>query len=90
MSIALLTRLARSIHLAHRRRKARRELRALNDHLLRDIGLERHQIAAYVDQVVTLEGGTPFEPNRNIAPVAAEQATPAPDVIPIWRLPRAA
>ena len=63
MIIALLTRLARGATLAYRRRKARRELRLLSDHVLRDIGIERHQIAAAVVARVTA-AANPLETER--------------------------
>ena len=74
MTIALLTNLARRIHLKQRRHKARRELRALNDHMLRDIGIERHQIAAAVEQMVTLESAAPGAPKRRFGSAAAREA----------------
>ena len=89
MIIALLTKMARSIHLAQRRRKARRDLRALNDHMLRDIGIERHQIAVAVEQMVTLEGASAFEPNRRLEPVAGSPSR-VRSLPPIPGLPKAA
>ena len=61
MIIALLTRFARNLDLAYRRRKARHELRALSDHYLRDIGIERHQIAALVDARIADAAANPTE-----------------------------
>ncbi len=43
-------RLYRSVQMHWRRRACIRELNALNDHLLRDIGLTRHEIPVYVKQ----------------------------------------
>ena len=63
MIIALLTKLAQRATLAYRRRKARRALRSLSDHVLRDIGIERHQIAAAVEARVTV-AASPLETER--------------------------
>ncbi len=50
----------------HARRAAIRELQGLNDHYLKDIGLERSQIASAVD-AITEKGGHPvsFDARQN-------------------------
>ena len=75
MIIALLTDLARS-HPAGATppQGPWRELRALSDYMLRDIGIERHQIAAAVEQMVTLEGAAPRAPEGRFEEAILRQA----------------
>lgn len=51
---AALRRVVRAIHAGQQRRAALRELRALNDHTLRDIGLSRAEIRTAIDELFRL------------------------------------
>ncbi len=57
----------------HRRRVSIRELSALDDRLLKDIGISRSEIGAVVDGA--LRDHAPAK-HRNTRPVAALQVTP--------------
>lgn len=46
-----LARLARAASAAYRLRQARRQLHALDDHLLSDAGIGRHEIDAVIDDL---------------------------------------
>lgn len=62
----------------HDRRVATRELEALNDHFLRDIGIERHQIRQTVAQA---QGAEPGRRRKRKAGRAADAAAPE---LPGW------
>ncbi len=63
----------------HRRRVAYRALMALNDHLLRDIGLHRAQIPAAVDGLWRNESNPVAKPQAYVATVAGRQSDAAND-----------
>ncbi len=56
-----IARLCRSVQTERRRRASIRNLNALNDRLLRDIGLTRHEIPVYVKQYMAAHA-VPSEP----------------------------
>ena len=59
MSLSLLISLAARIRRWSRRRAAIRELSALNDRLLRDIGIDRCEIEAFVDRYPSVNSLSP-------------------------------
>ncbi len=63
----------------HRRRVAYRELMALNDHLLHDIGLHRAQIPAAVEESLRNEPGPAAKPQAYVATVAGRPSDAAND-----------
>ncbi len=63
----------------HRRRVTYRELLALNDHLLHDIGLHRDQIPAAVEESLRNEPGPAAKPQAYVATVAGRQSDAAND-----------
>ncbi len=63
----------------HRRRVAYRALMALNDHLLRDIGLDRAQIPAAVDGLWRHESNPVAKPQAYVATVAGRPSDAAND-----------
>lgn len=63
----------------HLRRVTYRELMALNDHLLHDIGLHRDQIPAAVEGLLRNEANRVAEPQAYVATVAGRRSDAAND-----------
>ena len=63
----------------HRRRVTYRELMALNDRLLRDIGLRRDQIPAAVEGLLRNESNPVAKPQAYVATVAGRPSDAAND-----------
>jgi uncharacterized protein YjiS (DUF1127 family) len=49
----------------HQRRTLIRKLLALNDHNLKDIGLERSDIASYVEEIIVMDARSKYKANES-------------------------
>ena len=73
MSLSILIGLAARVRRWSERRRAIRDLSALNDRLLRDIGIDRCDIEAAVDRYPSI---TPVSPD--LGTVSIQQPEPSP------------
>ena len=77
--VGIIAQGAEALRRWHRRRVAYRALMALNDHLLRDIGLDRAQIPAAVDGSWRHESNPVAKPQAYVATVAGRPSDAAND-----------
>ncbi len=49
----------------HHRRIGIRKLQALNDHYLKDIGLDRSEVVSYVEEIIVMDARPKFKAGKN-------------------------